>query len=395
MVWQCRLVMFVSADQGMSIGKPWAGQSKALHVVVATPLGEGGHGGIDRIVDEIRHQLAAMPPDDLEVAFVTTRGSRHILFSPFYFAVALCTLAALRLAGRADLLHVNLSSHGSTVRKALLCYVARLLNIPYVLHLHGSRFRGFYHGAGRVFRREIMAMFGGASRIVVLGDVWQTFVTELSPSLSDRIDILPNATRSPPCVAKREEHPVSVLFLGKVGKRKGVPQLVEAFDQLATVPGWVGIIAGDGEVEPTRADIERRGISSRVTLTGWIDPAQVDALLAKADILVLPSFDENLPMSVIEGMGHGLAVVATPVGAVTDIIQHDVTGLLVPAGDSEGLAHAIGLLIGDPALRRRLGAKARAFHRDHLNIDAYLPRLLAIWQAAAAERQTGSVGATL
>lgn len=145
----------------------------------------------------------------------------------------------------------------------------------------------------------------------------------------------------------------------------------------------------------TRAEIGRRGLASQVTLTGWVDPAEVDALLGKADILVLPSFDENLPMSVIEGMGHGLAVVATPVGAVADIIKHDETGLLVQTGDVEGLAEAIGRLIGDPAMRKRLGVTARAFHRDNLNIDSYLPRLMAIWRSAAEKRQTGSVGVPL
>ena len=378
----------------MSVAKPWSGASNALHVVVATPLGEGGRGGIDRIVDEIRHQLAAVPPDDVEVAFLTTRGRHHILFSPFYFGAALCKLILLRLCGRADVLHVNLSSHGSTVRKALMCRLAGLLSIPYIVHLHGSRFRAFYRDAGPMGRRDILAMFGGAARIVVLGAVWRSFVIDLSPTLSDRVEILPNATRSPPCVHGRADRAVNVLFLGKVGKRKGVPQLVEAFDRLAGAPGWVGIIAGDGDVELTRSEIERRGMTSRVKLTGWVAPAQVDGLLANADILVLPSFDENLPMSVIEAMGHGLAVVATPVGAVADIIKHDETGLLVPAGDSERLADAIGQLINDPAMRERLGINARAFHREHLNIDSYLPRLLKIWRVAAAKRQTSSVGAS-
>ena len=379
----------------MSVAKPWSGASKVLHVVVATPLGEGGHGGIDRVVDEIRHQLAAVQPDDIEVTFLTTRGRRHILLSPFYFGMALCQLMALRLCGRADVLHVNLSSHGSTVRKVLMCRLATMLNIPYIVHLHGSRFRAFYQNVGRMGRREILGMFDRAARIVVLGAVWRTFVTELSPNLSDRVDILPNATRSPPSIGSREDRPVCVLFLGKVGKRKGVPQLVEAFSRLCDTPGWVGIIAGDGEVEPTQAEIERRGMTSRVTLTGWVAPAQVEAYLAKADILVLPSFDENLPMSVIEAMGYGLAVVATPVGAVADIITHNETGLLVPTGDSERLADAVGLLIGDPAMRERLGIKARAFHREHLNIDSYLPRLVTIWRAAAAKRQTSSVGVPL
>ena len=100
-------------------------------------------------------------------------------------------------------------------------------------------------------------------------------------------------------------------------------------------------------------------------------------------------------MSVVEAMGYGLAVVATPVGAVADIIEDGETGMLVPVGDAERLAAAMERLIGDPELRERLGRQAHAFHRDHLNIDCYLPRLLGIWRAAVADQAVGKVGHVL
>ena len=361
-------------------------QGTRLHVLVATPLGKGGRGGIDRVIDEVRRQIALVRPNNLAVCYLTTRGRGHLGLAPLYFAWSLLQLALRRLVGRADLLHVNLSSHGSTVRKVLICRAARALRVPYVVHLHGSRFRQFFEATGRFGMQEILTMFRGAARIVVLGAVWRAFIAEQMPDMLDRIEVLPNATWAPVTLASRGAGPVNILFLGRVGERKGVPQLIEAFEQLNPVPGWTGIIAGDGEVEQARAEIHRRGLHSRVSLTGWVGPNAVERLLSCADILVLPSFDENLPMAVIEGMGYGLAVVATPVGAVADIVKHDETGLLVPVGDAAGLAAAMARLIADPALRARLGRKARSFHRDNLHIDSYLPRLLGIWRAAAAEQ---------
>ena len=360
-----------------------------LHVLIATPLGKGGHGGIDRVVDEVRHQMAVMRPTNLEVTYLTTRGRGHIGLSPIYFGWALLRLAMRRLAGRADLLHVNLSSHGSTIRKVLICRAARALRVPYVIHLHGSRFRQFYGARGKFGVRQILAMFRGAARIVVLGTVWQAFITEQMPDMAGAVEVLPNATRAPVIVEPRHGRVVNILFLGKVGKRKGVPQIIDAFERLFRLPGWTGTIAGDGEVEQVRADVRRRGLSGRVSLTGWVGPAEVDRLLLAADILVLPSFDENLPMSVIEGMGHGLAVVATPVGAVADIVKDGETGLLVAAGDAEQLAAALSRLIGDGELRARLGRQARIFHQENLHIDSYLPRLVGIWRAAAADPTRG------
>ena len=79
-------------------------------------------------------------------------------------------------------------------------------------------------------------------------------------------------------------------------------------------------------------------------------------------MLALPSFVETLPMAVVEAFAYGVAVVATPLGAVPEVIAHERNGLLVPVGDAEALANALNQLIEDGALRRRLSDAAR---RDH------------------------------
>jgi glycosyltransferase involved in cell wall biosynthesis len=97
------------------------------------------------------------------------------------------------------------------------------------------------------------------------------------------------------------------------------------------------------------------------------------------DILVLPSFSENLPMSVIEALAHGVAVICAPVGALPDIIEHERTGLIVKPGDVEELASVLSRLTEDPDLRRRLGEGGKALHRTRLDIDVCAERLVAIW----------------
>jgi glycosyltransferase involved in cell wall biosynthesis len=168
-----------------------------------------------------------------------------------------------------------------------------------------------------------------------------------------------------------------------------VPQLVEALAGIAKSNpelSWRAVIAGDGAVEETRQAIADAGLADRITIPGWVGPADADRLLRAADILTLPSFDENLPMSVIEGMAHGLAVVATPVGAVEDILADDRTGLLVPPGDAAALAEALKRLLREPDTRARLGSAARAFHAAHLEITPYLDICRAHWRAVAKRK---------
>nr|WP_281349843.1 glycosyltransferase family 4 protein [Marichromatium bheemlicum] len=335
-------------------------------------------------MDELRAALAQDPPLNLSVTFGTTRGPGSILLSPFYLLRFIARMLSLRLTGRLDLVHINLASYGSTWRKLIVAKIASLTGLPYVINLHGGLYRDFWRKQNRLIQREIHSLFANAKRIIVLGEVWKNFVIQSVPETQDRVIILPNATRRSPRVQCNSTQAPMILFLGRVSAGKGVPQLIEALGQLKSLPNWTAVIAGDGDLKTARARISELGLTDRVELPGWIDSAGVTALMDKAAILTLPSFDENLPMSVIEGMAAGLAVVATPVGAIEDILTDGENGLLVPPGDVLALSTALHQLINNPALRQQLGAAAADFHRQHLDIDVYAQKLLKIWNQSAS-----------
>lgn len=355
-----------------------------MNVIVATPLGEGGQGGIDRIMDDVRRELAAHPVDGLDCSFIVTRGQRSAAFSAIQLPIAAASLIGRRIAGKADVVHINLSSHGSTSRKMLLASLCRTLGVPYLLHVHGSRMRQYWQGASPSRRKRIDTMFSKAARTLVLGGVWQRFVESQVPDAAPRVVILPNASRAARLPRTPSGGPPQILFLGRVGARKGVPELIDALAALPPELAWTALVAGDGEIDETRERVAALGLADKVSLPGWVGPADVEKLLAGADILVLPSHDENLPMSVIEAMANGLAVIATPVGATEEIVIDGETGLLVPPGDAPALAVALERLIGDAALREKLGAAALAMHRERLEITPYVARLVEIWRDTIA-----------
>lgn len=356
----------------------------SLRVLVLTPRGRGGVGGIDRVMDTLRAQAPRLAPA-VRIAFVTTRG-RSIAQSPLYMGWAALRIGLGRLGRQLDVIHINLASNASAYRKAILAAWCRTLGLPYVLHLHGADFASFWPTDRSHRRRMIDRMFLGASGIVVLGVVWARLVETRLPQTASRLHIVPNASPAPD-VSNAERDPkdlaVHVLFLGELGERKGVPLLLRAFTDLHTVSPWRATLAGEGAIAETRHVVQARGLPDRVIVPGWVGPAEVARLLAAADVLVLPSFSENLPMAVIEAMAAGLAVIATDVGATCEIVRDGETGLLVAPGDEAGLVAALHSLIDGPDLRRRLGAGARAFHRAHLDPAPFADRLTAIWTAAA------------
>lgn len=352
-------------------------KTKLPRVVIVTPLGPGGAGGIDRVVDMIRSELKAAPL--AEVEFVTSRG-KHIFLSPAYTIFVCLRIIFLRISRRLDLVHINLSADASTYRKLVIAAACRTVGAPYVVHLHSGRFMKFWDASCGPLRWCIKSLFVHASRTIVLGEIWRKLLHARVPDISARTDILFNA--SAPIARRASGDILKILFLGRIGSAKGTPLLIEALSRISSDGNWHATLAGDGDVAGALATARTLGLAERISFPGWVGPEEVTCLLGESDILVLPSREENLPMSVVEGLGAGLAVVATPVGAVSEIVDHERSGLLVPVDDVAALADALRRLVTTPSLREELGAAGRKFHSSHLNSHDYLPRLVNIWRRA-------------
>src|SRR5258705_3367216 len=221
------------------------GAVRPLQVIIFTPLGAGGQGGVDRMMDELRGALRIERFANTKANFITTRGPGSILFSPVFLALAIVRLLLLRLLGRVDVVHISLSAHGSTYRKLILARISRICGLPYMLHLHSGQFDYFWDSRKGILKKEIDLMFRKSQKIVVLGNYWKQVVSDRIPDCSGKIVIVPNATRK--AIFKNPEimgEPANILFLGRLGPEKGVPQLVMALASLGAKSGWRATLAG-------------------------------------------------------------------------------------------------------------------------------------------------------
>jgi glycosyltransferase involved in cell wall biosynthesis len=357
-----------------------------LNVVVITPTGEGGRGGIDRMMDSVRREFREHPRVNVDLRFVVSRGA-YIYTSPVVLALALLKIIYIHAWQAIDVIHINLSANGSAYRKFAVAAVASALRIPYVVHLHSGEFGDFWDSCNGLTRRRIETLFIRAKSVIVLGRIWSDLIIKHLPEMADRIIVMPNST-------KKQRHdfhadgPVRILFLGRLGPAKGIGDLLDSFKIIRHRNDWQATLAGDGAVVETRILVERLGLAERVKVPGWLEDDGVAAELQSADILVLPSWIENLPMCVVEAFAHGLAVVCTPVGALPEIVEHERTGLLVPAKNARALASALERLLADSTLRARLGLRARAEHATRFEIGGYVDKLVGVWhEASRAERR--------
>ncbi|OSJ14857.1 hypothetical protein BST63_14290 [Bradyrhizobium canariense] len=352
-----------------------------VRVLVATPLGLDGRGGIDRLNDAIFEALSTTSDTKVVVERLVTRGQRGLFAAQFVFFLALMKLILRRVTGKIDLLHIHLSDWGSSYRKATLGVVARMLGVPYVVHLHGAVFDEFWGAAPRRLAAAIDSLFLHSRQIIVLGNYWAETIKSRLPDVADKIVIMPNATRS----ASRVQIPptdsrVRITSLGQLGERKGTAQLIEALAKLSSKPGWVATIAGDGKVNEARARLAELGLKDRVNVPGWLGPDATAELLSKTDVLVLPSFAENLPMVILEAFAHGISVISTPVGAIPEVVESGRNGILVPVGDVDALASALERLLQAPEIRGSLGRAAREDHGKKYEVKAYVAALSGIWR---------------
>jgi len=164
--------------------------------------------------------------------------------------------------------------------------------------------------------------------------------------------------------------------------------LLEATHLLrGTVPQVRLECAGDGDLAKVARYALALNLGTRVSLPGWMDRAGTLDLMRRASVFVLPSYAEGLPMSLLEAMAAGCPVVATHVGGIPDVITDGVDGVIVPPGNPEALASAIGHILRDRAFARSLGNAARETIANRYSAERSLERLEQIYAGLGVRRQ--------
>lgn len=304
-------------------------------------------------------------------------------------AASWLAFAGRLLTGGIGLLHVHIASDASFWRKALFVVPARLMGVPYVLHVHAGDFTEFHARSGPFTRALLRYMYGGARAVIALSDAWKRALLAVVPGM--RVEVIPNPIEMPGWRAALDEGPPTAVFLGMVKEPKGVYELLRAWPRVQrAVPGAKLVLGGSGELDAARALAGELGIEADVELPGWVSGEDKAALLKRAWVLALPSHWEALPMAVLEAMAAGVPVVASRVGAIPEALPQGQGGLLVPPRDPAALADALVEVLGDAALRKALGRAARRRASESYAAAVVVPRIEGLWSelASPAKRTT-------
>jgi glycosyltransferase involved in cell wall biosynthesis len=346
-----------------------------------------GKGGIASVVSVYRrHGLFAR----FDIRYVVSHRERDSLGKLRIAVTAGAKLLWLLATGQVSVVHAQVASYGSFKRKAVYLAMARAFSVPTVFHLHGAEFRKFTDElASPALRRRIVTTLQRSTAVIALSDSWADYLRSIAPGA--RVTAVANPVYLPGQPDREHEQAGRVLFLGRADQRKGVFDLLEAFAAVrARHPAATLGIGGDGDLGKVRARVAELGLQDCVDVLGWLGSEAKQEQLARAQVFVLPSYDEGLPMAMLESMAHGKAMVVTPVGGIPEAVQHGAQGLLVPPGQVDQLVEALQALLSDAALRERLGNGARQRVAERFSTEHVLAQLGVLYESLGLRPQPES-----
>lgn len=347
-------------------------------VVMIGPAIDGKGGMAEAVRNLLRTELARR----YGICYLATIVSGNVIKKIFVALVQLVRFVYICLVDSPSLVHIHFCSGISVYRKSLFILVARLFKIPILLHAHGGRFIQFYERCNRLLKKYISKILNLSSCLILLSSEKLSWFSRLLNH--DTIFTIPNLIALPDWVSKRDlprsKQSVSILYLGSIIKEKGVFDLIESVPSIISEhPNTQFIIVGSGKLEQVRQLSEAKKIQNNVVFTGWVDESAKLKLLNQADILILPSYYEELPYSILEGMAAGLAIAASRVGGIPTLIEAGANGLLFEPGNISEIVDTLKFLISYPEVRIQMGKTNIQKIKAEFSTEKIVPQMMSVY----------------
>lgn len=301
-------------------------------------------GGISSVVNEYANNFETFK-------YITTAASRdENKFKKLYFAIRGLFLFVLRLLfdRQIKIVHVQGSFGASYDRKKIFVRIAKIFHKSVIWHMHASQFVPFYES--RKDKKNIVKTLNLSDSLIVLSQYYKDFYEEIGVE-KEKIRILNNIVPHPSLNKNNPiDRNINFLFLGEISNRKGVFELLDAIalhkDELKNKISLK--IGGNGEIERLKNAINNLGLRSFVRFEGWVNGQKKIDLLNWADVYILPSHNEGLPISILEALSYKCPIISTPVGGIEEVVHNNENGLIVQPGNLDEIYQAISYYVSNP-----------------------------------------------
>ena len=302
--------------------------------------------------------------------------SRQVLFLKSLYLVLVARIRGTKI------FHIHMAMKGSFFRKLIISYILKFFYSVVIIHLHGSEFKDFYKSSS--FKKWIKNLFQKVDRVIVLSESWKSFVENIAPEA--KVTVVNNYVAE---IVKKDvdkDPDFIFLFLGAIGKRKGIFDLLIAFENLFNKNNNVKLyIAGNDDANVLPSKILKLDSREKIRFFGWIDYQEKTKLLNMSDCLILPSYNEGLPMVILEAMSAKVPVISTDVGGIPEVIKHGENGFLLKPGNIEDIELMMEK-IQNEGIRIEFVDKSYKLYINKFSPQAILPKLKQIYMEVDNEQ---------
>lgn len=289
---------------------------------------------------------------EYNIKFIPTHFDANKYVVMFYFGIQFIKIACAVWFGKYKIAHLHTAERGSFWRKTFLMRFFHRYGIKVVMHHHAAEFEDFYAKCTENQKAKIRATLEEADLNIVLSERLVPMITNKAPRAN--VKVLYNAVNTYSTNPYNADGKY-ILFLGRLGERKGAYDLLKCIKALdERIPKDIQFcMCGDGEIDKVKETIKEYGISHRIAHVGWIDGNQKLEFMKNTMLNVLPSYNEGLPMTILETMAYGIPNVATCIASIPEVLHDGENGCLIVPGDITNLTECLCNLISNVELRNK------------------------------------------
>lgn len=321
--------------------------------------------------------------NSINIKFIPTHIENKIAFQIIFFIKSIVKIIYNLMFGNIKIVHMHLSERGSFIRKYIVFCICNIFHKKVIVHMHGAEFKEFYQNSNNIIKNKVVKLLTRADVVLVLGKQWEEYVLDLNNSIN--VVVLKNSVNTTKETINKYEENINILFLAVLIERKGIFDLIEAA-KLINNENKLGkyninfIIAGSGEQEQKCKEIVHHyGLEEQFKFVGWVNGEEKKKLLKNSHIFVLPSYNEGLPVAILEAMSYGIPVISTNVGSIEEAVKHEYTGFIHSPGDISMIKKYIEILINDSEIWNNLSINSKNVIAQEYDSNKYFKKIESLY----------------
>jgi glycosyltransferase involved in cell wall biosynthesis len=358
-----------------------------IRVMMIGP-GKGIIGGINSLIDTILPSIQ----ETVNLLYFPTVSNRPIKksgqLSLLNITIAISQFFRFFRASRKfhpQILHVHTSEGIAWLKDTLYIWFGIVLKCKIIIHFHAANFDELYTRHSLIIRTYTRYMLSKVDTVITVSETWKKKLSSIVQI--EKIHSLKNCVHlvKYPSLKTQNGNVTYGLFLGCIGSRKGAFDIIEAVN-IAKLDGrklhvWLaGYEDHKGDMKLAEHRILELKIEDRCELIGVIKGENKSRYLKEMDFLILPSYNEGLPMAILEAMAEGRAIISSPVGGIPEIVRDGYNGFLVNPGDIRNLSEKMAILTESDELCKKMGLNSLIIVKKELSVEVYVQELSKLYK---------------